>query len=349
MTKKIKFAVVGQGHIGKRHAEMIRREPNAELVAVCDILPKENLGLAEIVEPFFSSIDELLESGIRIDVINICTPNGYHADYAIKALEKQHHVVIEKPIALTKSDAERILFKSLSVSRDVFCVMQNRYSPPSVWLKDLVTHKTLGEIFMVQLNCFWNRDERYYIPGNWHGDAHLDGGTLFTQFSHFIDIMYWLFGDITNICGNFKDFSHQHLTDFEDSGVVTFDFINGGMGVLNYSTSIWDANCESSITIIGAKGTVKVAGQYMNEVTYCHVKDYAMPQLPPSNPPNDYGAYKGSAQNHHLVIRNVVEKIAGNSPITTNLLEGLKIVDIIERIYQVRDEKWEKQRNIKHQ
>jgi predicted dehydrogenase len=114
------------------------------------------------------------------------------------------------------------------------------------------------------------------------------------------------------------------------------------MGSLNYSTAVWDTNLESSITIIGEKGTIKVAGQYMNEVKYCHVKDYEMPKLAPSNPPNDYGAYKGSAQNHHYVIQNVVEKLSEKSIISTNVLEGLKVVDIIERIYAVRDNQWHK-------
>jgi predicted dehydrogenase len=154
--------------------------------------------------------------------------------------------------------------------------------------------------------------------------------------------MYWLFGDITNIGGNFHDFAHEKLTDFEDSGIITFDFINGGMGSLNYSTAVWDTNLESSITIIGEKGTVKVAGQYMNEVEYCHIKDYTMPELAPCNPPNDYGAYKGSAQNHHYVIQNVVEKLQERGSISTNVLEGLKVIDIIERIYKVRDLHWKK-------
>ena len=338
----IKFAVIGQGHIGKRHAEMIRRNPDSELVAVCDVLPKEQIGLVEITEAYFTGIDDLLSAGLEIDVLNICTPNGFHAEYAKKALKAKMHVVLEKPIALTKVDAEDILFKSLEMSKHVFCVMQNRYSPPSVWLKELVDNKTLGDIFMVKLDCYWNRDDRYYKKGNWHGDAKLDGGTLFTQFSHFIDIMYWLFGDVQNIRGNFADFSHKDLTDFEDTGVVTFDFVNGGMGNLNYSTSVWDTNLESSITIIGSKGTVKVAGQYMNEVTYCHVKDYIMPELAASNPPNDYGLYKGSAQNHHYVIENVIEKLTDKGTITTNVLEGLKVVDIIERIYKVRDAQWKK-------
>lgn len=338
----IKFAVIGQGHIGKRHAEMIRRNPNSSLVAVCDVLTKKELGLEDISEKFYNSIDDLLKENTDIDVVNICTPNGFHADYAIRALAAKKHVVLEKPIALTKNDAEAILFKSLEMSKHVFCVMQNRYSPPSVWLKELVENKTLGDIYMVKLDCYWNRDDRYYKKGNWHGDQTLDGGTLFTQFSHFIDIMYWLFGDIQDIKGNFADFNHKDLTDFEDSGVVTFNFVNGGMGCLNYSTSVWDTNLESSITIIGSKGTVKVAGQYMNDVAYCHVKDYEMPVLAPSNPPNDYGAYKGSAQNHHYVIENVIDKLNHNSSITTNLLEGLKVVEIIERIYVVRDNQWEK-------
>jgi len=340
----IKFAVIGQGHIGKRHAEMIRRDANSELVAVCDILPKEEVGLADIKEPFFSNIDDLLSAGLDIDVVNICSPNGCHFEQAMKSLKAKKHVVLEKPIALTKKDAEQILFTSLEVSRHVFCVMQNRYSPPSVWLKELVDNKTLGDIFMVKLDCYWNRDDRYYKKGNWHGDAELDGGTLFTQFSHFIDIMYWLFGDITNIRGNFADFNHKNLTDFEDSGVVTFDFINGGMGCLNYSTAVWDTNLESAITIIGSKGTVKVAGQYMNEVTYCHIKDYVIPELAPCNPPNDYGLYKGSAQNHHYVIENVVEKLKDKGSITTNVLEGLKVVEMIERIYAVRDSQWKKEK-----
>jgi predicted dehydrogenase len=340
----IKFAVIGQGHIGKRHAEMIRRNPDTELVAVCDVLTQKELGIESCDELFFSSFDDLLSAGLEIDVINICTPNGYHAGYAIKALEARKHVVIEKPMALTKIDAESILHKSLEVSRNVFCVMQNRYSPPSVWLKQIVDNNVIGDVFMVKLDCFWNRDSRYYKKDGWHGDACLDGGTLFTQFSHFIDIMYWLFGDITNIRGNFADFNHKDLTDFEDTGFVIFDFIKGGLGSLNYSTAVWDTNLESSITIIGSKGTVKVAGQYMNEVVYCHVDGYEMPELAPSNPPNDYGLYKGSAQNHHYVIENVVDALNGSKTITTNVLEGLKVVDIIERIYAVRNKYWAKKK-----
>jgi predicted dehydrogenase len=331
--KKVKFAVVGCGHIGKRHAEMIERNAEAELVALADIAPLNDLSIGGFNVPFFSSIEELLSSNIEIDVVNIATPNGFHAEHALLALQHFKHIVVEKPMALNKADAEKIIYKALQVHRHVFAVMQNRYSPPSVWVKQIVDSNKLGKVFLVQLNCFWNRDHRYYKQGSWHGKKDLDGGTLFTQFSHFIDILYWIFGDIENIKGAFHDFNHSELTDFEDTGVVTFDFLSGGSGVLSFSTSVWNKNLESSMTIIGEKGSIRIGGQYMDKVEYCHIQDYDMPELAPTNPGNDYGAYKGSAQNHNYVIDNVVDVLNHRASITTNALEGLKIVDIIERIY----------------
>jgi predicted dehydrogenase len=279
----------------------------------------------------------MLAAHPEADVVCICSPNGLHARHALLALENRHHVVIEKPMGLTKAACEEVLFKSLQMSRQVFCVMQNRYSPTSVWLKEIVAAKVLGTLCMVQVNCYWNRDDRYYGRSDWKGLTDMDGGPLFTQFSHFMDIMYWLFGDITDVTSKFANFNHHHNTDFEDSGFVNFRFINGGMGTFNYSTSVWDKNFESSITIVGEKGSVKVGGQYMEQVEYCHIENYEMPVLPPANPPNDYGPYKGSAANHHYIFENVVDTLKGKSTITTNALEGLKIVDIIERVYQQRD------------
>jgi UDP-N-acetyl-2-amino-2-deoxyglucuronate dehydrogenase len=337
MTNKIKFAVIGCGHIGKRHAEMIRRNDESELVALVDIKSPDALGISDYQVPFYSSIEALLASPLidQIDVINIASPNGFHAEHALMALDAKKHVVIEKPMALSRQDAEKVIYKSLHVHKQVFAVMQNRYSPPSVWIKELLNSGRLGKIFMMQLNCYWNRDDRYYKQDSWHGKKDLDGGTLFTQFSHFIDLMYWLFGDIQNIQSRFANFNHSHSTEFkEDSGIINFEFVNGGLGCLNFSTSIWDKNLESSMTIIAEHGSVKIGGQYMDKVEVCHVKDYNMPELPPTNPGNDYGAYKGSAANHHFIIENVVDVLKNRSTITTNALEGLKVVDIIERMYQ---------------
>lgn len=332
---KTRFAIVGCGYIGLRHAAMVLQNPAAGLAAMVDIDPSiEPVARDRFGVPFFHRLEDMVQAGIRPDVVNVCTPNGSHASESIKAVEAGFHVVCEKPLGLTKAECEELLHRSLQRNRLVFAVMQNRYSPPSVWLKEIVSKGILGKIFMVEINCFWNRDERYYRKGGWKGTLSQDGGTLFTQFSHFIDIMYWLFGDIRNITARMESFNHRHLTEFEDSGIVTFDFIKGGMGSINFSTSVWDTNMESSITIIAENGSVKVGGQYMDKVEYCRIRDYTMPELAASNPPNDYGAYKGSAANHHYVIQNVIETLQHKNSATTNALEGLKVVEIIERIYE---------------
>jgi predicted dehydrogenase len=338
MGKQINFAVVGIGHIGKRHCNMVINNDECNLIAISDIKPKNDVINEELINiPFYDGIDEMIDNHPEIDVVCICTPNGLHSKQSIELLNLNKHIVVEKPIGLKKQECEKVLYTALKKNKNVFAVMQNRYSPPSLWLKDIVKNKIIGDIYMVQVNCYWNRDDRYYKKGGWKGTQELDGGTLFTQFSHFIDIMYWLFGDVKNIQGKFNDFTHNETTDFEDSGFVSFDFINGGMGSLNYSTAVWNRNLESSITIIGSNGSVKVGGQYMNEVEYCNIDNYEMPALPESNPPNDYGNYKGSAANHHYVFDNVVNTLKGKDVITTNALEGLKVVDVIERIYNERD------------
>lgn len=339
--EKIPFAVVGCGHIGKRHAMLIRQNDEAELKAICDTAPKDSLQLpADLQEvPFFDSIESLLLSNLPVEVVNLCTPNGYHATQALLALDAGKHIVIEKPMALTKTDGEHIIFKALQVHKQVFCVMQNRYSPPAQWLKRLIGAQVLGEIYQVQVNCYWNRDDRYYLPDGrkhpWHGSPDLDGGTLFTQFSHFIDMIYWLFGDMREIKVLSGNFAHAHSTGFEDSGVVLFRLTNSGaLGSLSYSTAVWDRNFESSMTIIGSRGTVKIGGQYMDKIDYCHVENYQPEAMPPASPPNDYGGYQGSAANHRFVIQNVIDVLKGRTSITTNALEGLKTVEIIEKIYR---------------
>ena len=339
-NNKIKFGVIGCGHIGKRHASMIQLNEECELVAVCDTNDKDLLGLDDIKVPYYASAKEMLDSEPSIAIVCICTPNGIHSEQASLALDHHKHVVIEKPMGLSKANCENLIIKALNVSKNVFCVMQNRYSPPSKWLKEMVSSGILGDIYNVQVNCYWNRDDRYYFKEGkkhpWKGTNDLDGGTLFTQFSHFIDLMYWVFGDITDIQAKFMNHSHKHSIEFEDTGLVSFKFVNGGLGCLNYSTAVWDANLESSITLMAENGTIKVGGQYMNEVEICNVKGYEFKELPPSNPANDYGHYKGSANNHPYVFENVVDVLKGRKPIATNALEGMKVVDIIERIYALK-------------
>lgn len=327
---KIRFAVIGFGHIGRRHVETIKENPDCELVAICDINPQKP-EIAGGSTVFYSSIDELLkDNNIKIDVLSIATPNGLHEEHAIKGLRAGWHVLVEKPLALTKKACERIIAEAEVQQKHVFCVMQNRYSPVSVWLKQIMERKILGNIYMVQVNCFWNRDDRYYTTDSWHGTNKLDGGTLFTQFSHFVDTLLWLFGDITNINARFANFNHSGLTEFEDSGTVQFDFEEGGMGSFNYSTACWNKNLESSITIIAENGSIKISGQYMDVVAYCNIKGDGFQKK------DDYGIPEVSVANHKYVFENVVDTLRGRQPIATAPIEGQRVVELIEKIYNTK-------------
>lgn len=274
MRERIKFALSGFGHIGRKHAEAIMDHPDCELVAVCDFNEASRIEIEGLGAAFFKNFDEMLSSDIKIDVVTVATPNGMHFTQAYSALEKGFHVAVEKPLCLTTADAGDLLCKATANNLKIFGVMQNRFSPISIELHNLVKGGKLGKIFLVQINCFWNRDERYYTQNSWHGTKDMDGGTLFTQFSHYIDMMYWLFGDIKNIRSRFENFSHADQIEFEDSGFLNFDFENGGVGIFNYSTSVWGRNLESTLTIIAENGTVKVAGQYMEKLEYCYINNY---------------------------------------------------------------------------
>lgn len=329
----IRFAVIGLGRIGQRHVGLLSSMPGFTVLAGVDIEKDKKSILGEEAQ-FYTSLEDFIQHGLEVDVVSVCTPNGYHAPHAIALLEAGFHVVIEKPMALSLQEAEHIITASLHSGKKVFCVMQNRYSPPSKWAKELITSGKLGRIYHVQINCFWNRDERYYTKDSWHGSAHLDGGTLFTQFSHFVDTLYWLFGDVKVTAASFSNHNHKDLIDFEDSGNIIFEHSNGARGIFSYSTSVYDQNLESSLMVIAEKGSFKIGGQYMEKVEQCHIENYLMPALAPSNPPNTYGGYVGSAANHQFVFENVKRVLLSQDSISTNAMEGLKVVQIIEKFYE---------------
>ena len=232
MKEKIKFAIIGCGHIGKMHAKMIIDNPSCDLVALCDPIRESELDIQELPKtPLYTSLDSLINSGTEFDVACICTPNGLHAQQSLTLLKNGYHVVCEKPMGLNSMECRAVIEKSEEVKKKVFCVMQNRYSPPSKWLKNIISDNVLGDIFMVQVNCFWNRDHRYYSGSNWRGTSNLDGGTLFTQFSHFIDTLYWTLGELKILSADFRDFNHKKSTSFEDSGIVNFEKRISGVAV----------------------------------------------------------------------------------------------------------------------
>ena len=209
---------------------------------------------------------------------------------------------------------------------------QNRFNPPVVAVKKLLDEKKLGKIYSVQLNCFWNRDSKYY-ENSWKGTMSMDGGTLFTQFSHFIDLLYWMFGDIKQVKAFKKNFAHKNDIEFEDTGVVILEFEKGIIGTIHYTVNSYQKNMEGSLTIFGEAGTVKIGGQYLNELEYQQIRDHVISDLPAGNKATEYGFYQGSMSNHDKVYQNLLDVIYNNGTITASSYDGLKTVEIIEKIY----------------
>ncbi len=175
--------------------------------------------------------DELLQKAKEVDVVAVCSPNGLHAQHTIAALQAGFHVLCEKPMALTVQDCGEMINAAERANKRLFIVKQNRFNPPIVAVKQLIEENRLGAIYSVQLNCFWNRNEEYY-KNSWKGTKDMDGGTLFTQFSHFIDLLYWMIGDVKEAHGYAGNFGHKDMIEFEDTGVVSLRFYNGAIGTV---------------------------------------------------------------------------------------------------------------------
>ena len=327
----LNFALVGCGRIAQRHAEHIQN--NGELRAVCDVdFPKaESLGNRYGARSY-RSIDELLREEKNIDVVSVCSPNGLHAEHTIKALRAQCHVLCEKPMAISVYDCGEMIKQAEMANKRLFIVKQNRFNPPVVAVKSLLDRNQLGKILSVQLNCFWHRDELYY-QNSWKGTKHLDGGTLYTQFSHFIDLLYWMIGDVKQVHSFVGNLNHVGIIEFEDTGVICLEFYSGALGTIHYTVNSHSGNMEGSLTIFGENGTVKIGGQYLNELEYQNVQGLEITNLPKGNPANNYGQYQGSMSNHDKVYENLVDVLLNKGIIAINGYEGLKTVEIIDKIY----------------
>jgi UDP-N-acetyl-2-amino-2-deoxyglucuronate dehydrogenase len=328
---KVKFGIVGCGRIAQRHAEHISNY--GELVAVCDSEKLKADALGErFGVPTFGSIDELIDANLAIDMVAICSPNGLHAVHAIKLLNSGYSVLCEKPMALTVSDCGDMIKAAEKNNKRLFIVKQNRFNPPVSAVKNAIEQGVFGKIYSIQLSCFWNRNEDYYL-NSWKGTKLLDGGTLYTQFSHFIDLLYWLIGDVKNVKSFTSNFNHQEIIEFEDTGVAAIEFFNGVIGTINYTVNSYNKNMEGSLTIFAEKGTVKIGGQYLNELEYQNIENFKFENLPEGNSANNYGQYQGSMSNHDLIYQNVVDVLLNGAAISTNSFEGLKTVEIIEKFY----------------
>lgn len=330
-TRKLRFALVGCGRIGSRHAEQIAKNPRAELTVACDIELEKARAVAA---RFGGSATKRFEDvfGTDVDIVSICTPSGLHAEMSIAAMDGGKHVLCEKPMTMCVTDAEAVVETERRSGKRFLLVKQNRYNPPIQFLKDLAWHQRLGEITLINCNVIWNRRKSYYDESLWRGTMRLDGGALMTQCSHFLDLMIWIGGAVESVSAIMANLTHPYV-ETEDAGFVTLRFRSGALGSLQYTTNAFEKNIEGSMTILGTRGSVKVGGEYLNTLEFCNVMDMEPPALEPGNPANDYGSYKGSMSNHDKVIENAVQVLLDAKEIAVNSEQGLESIEALQAAY----------------
>lgn len=328
---QMRFALIGCGSIASRHAAQMRKW--GRIVAVCDILPERmDIFVKQDGCNAYLTANQLFEKENNLDLVSICTPNHMHAENSIMALHHGVHVLCEKPLALYTVDGIKMIQTAVTNNRSLFVVKQNRYNPPIIALKEAIDSGRLGRIHSFQINCFWNRPAAYYMD-NWRGKRDTDGGILYTQFSHFIDVMQWMLGDVKTIHAITQNYMHPD-NDIEDAGVIALEMQSGAIGTLNFNVIAFQQNMEGSFTVFGEKGTVKIGGQYLNTLEYQMMEGEPLTVETNNHSSNDYGFYRGSMSNHDRVYADVVHTLQGDECGVAEGDDGLKTISIIERIYK---------------
>ena len=325
-----KFAIIGCGRIALRHAENISRV--GKLISVCDIEKQKADEFADQYQcKAWYSIDELLQKEKEVDVISVCTPNGLHAEHTIKSLQAGKHVLCEKPMCITSVAAWQMINTEKFSRKKLFVVKSARFNSLLKHLKDLIEKGNLGNLYSFQLSCFWSRPKKYYE--DWHGKSFPDGGTLYTQFSHYIDAMLWLFGEIDEVSGFRENKAHKNIIEFEDTGTIAVRMKSSLLGTINWSVNTYKKNSEISLTVIAEKGTIALGGEYLNELKY-HQLDNSYKFPTESTTSNQYDGFKGSMSHHSEIYDSLVDSLNTKANSFSNSFDGLRTVETIEKIYK---------------
>lgn len=331
----LQFAIIGCGRIAGRHAAQIDRV--GKLVAVCDVdASKADALAAKYGARAYTRLEDLLQAEGDVDVVAVCTPNGLHAEHAIKSLQAGKHVLCEKPMCLTAAAAYSMRDTAHFFRRKLFVVKQNRFNPPVLAVKRMLEQNALGKIISFSINGFWNRSQDYYC-GDWRGTKELDGGILYTQFSHFIDLMLWLLGNVQTSKVLRKNSGIRNHFEIEDTVTAVLEMKSGTIGTLHFSVNSYEHNKEGSLSIIGSEGTVKIGGQYLNTLEWNNTAQGIVFNDSTIQTANDYGFYKGSMSNHNLVYDELAKAIRNEKHDLPNIAEAMNTVTTIEKMYEVSE------------
>lgn len=329
----LSFGLVGCGRIAKRHAELLGlgEIAGARLAAVCDIVPEKANAFGERFSvPAFSDMDEMARS-VEIDVFVVLTESGRHAEHVINLAKYGKHIMVEKPMALTLTDADAMIRACDAAGVKLFVVKQNRFNVPVVKLREAVEAGRFGKMVLGTVRVRWARPQAYYDQDAWRGTWAYDGGVLTNQASHHVDLLEWMMGDVETVFAK----ATTALVDIEaeDTAVVVLKFTSGALGVIEATTAVRPKDLEGSISVLGEKGTVEIGGFAVNQMKHWNFVepeegDAEVLERYSVNPPNVYG------YGHQAYYDHVIDSIANDRKQLVDGLEGRRSLELINAIYE---------------
>lgn len=327
----LKFSIIGAGKIAPNYAEAINLHKEATLFAVCDknSLNGEHFARTYGVKKVFTEFTDLLQDS-SVDVVCICTPSGMHAEMAVQAMQAGKHVIIEKPIALTLEDTDRVIEAAQNYGVKATVAFQKRFNPAIVQTKLAVDKGSFGKMMHANTAVRWYRDQNYYDQDPWRGTASMDGGALMNQCIHNIDLLRWMMGPVKKISG--LTATRRHNIEMEDVGVSILEFESGALGIIEGSTAIYPADLEASLSIFGNKGTAIVGGKYVDEIKTWQFYQEAAKETPTATSCSQPDTVHG--EGHFYLIHDMVKAIKEDKQPSISLQDGRNALEIILAIYE---------------
>ncbi|HWJ76487.1 MAG TPA: Gfo/Idh/MocA family oxidoreductase [Niallia sp.] len=325
----VKFAIVGIGHIAKKHIQAIKDIENAELVALCDNDPNR---LEEYSREYkvFTDLEEMLKTCPEINVVNICVPSGLHAKLTVLCAKYGKHVIVEKPIALKLEDAKQMIDVCQQNNVKLAVIHPNRFRPAIMELKQKVDSDSFGKLSHANATVRWNRNQAYYEQAPWRGTKEFDGGVLMNQAIHNLDLLIWMMGPIESVQAMAA--TRVRKIEAEDVAGAVVKFKNGALGIIEATTAIYPENLEESLSIFGENGSAKISGKNANFIETWNFKDVSEEssnELKEKVKQDPFGK-----PGHHCIIEDMVNAIhEDRTPVVTGQ-DGLAPVKLILAILE---------------
>lgn len=331
--KELRFAIVGCGRISVRHSDLLGsgQIKGAVLAAVADIVQEKASRTGErFGVPWYTDMHEMCAKE-AIDVVVVLTESGLHSRHVVELARHGKHIVVEKPMALTLEDADAMILACERAGVRLFVVKQNRFNVPVVKLREALDGGRFGKLVLGTVRVRWCRRENYYAQDAWRGKWSLDGGVLANQASHHVDLLSWMMGDVESVVAK----ASNALADIEaeDTAVVLLRFTSGALGVIEATTAARPKDLEGSISLLGAQGTVEIAGFAVNEMRTWQFtpelpEDADILQRSSVNPPNVYGF------GHQAYYEHVVDALRCGREALVDGREGRRSLQLISAIYE---------------